>query len=148
MRNRAFIHLDQPLAHGASWRLTATGLNATWNSQPISRTVSFNQSALNTNIRLNQIGFLPQQPKVAWLGQYAGRGVDGANRPVNFSTSSGAPAFEVLSSTGGGVAFTGTATQSGAAEAFNLTGQQLWQLDFSQLTTPGNIRLCPVKSTN
>ena len=66
---RAFIHLDQPLVHGVSWRLTAIGLNATWNSKPISRTVAFNQSALNTNIRLNQIGFLPSYPKVAWLGQ-------------------------------------------------------------------------------
>jgi hypothetical protein len=135
---RAFIHLDRPLVHGVTWRLTVTGLNGTWNNKPISRTIAFNESALNTNIRLNQIGFLPQQPKRAWLGQYAGRGFDGANLPVNFSTASGPPTFEVLgSTTGQNVVFTGTATQSGAAEAFNLTGQQLWQLDFSQLTTPG-----------
>eukprot|EP01046_Picozoa_sp_COSAG06_P033750 COSAG06_NODE_3471_length_5297_cov_2.636591_1_plen_1225_part_10 len=135
---RAFIHLDRPLVHGVTWRLTVTGLNGTWNNKPISRTIAFNESALNTNIRLNQIGFLPQQPKRAWLGQYAGRGFDGANLPVNFSTASGPPTFDVLgSTTGQNVVFTGTATQSGAAEAFNLTGQQLWQLDFSQLTTPG-----------
>jgi hypothetical protein len=139
---RVFIHLDRPLANGANWNLTAVGLNATWNSKPISRAVSLNVSALNTNIRLNQVGFLPRQPKRAWLGQYAGQGVDGRNRAINFSTSSGAPTFEVLSDTDGQkTVLTGNATQSGARQAFNLTGQQLWQLNFSQLSTPGWYRV-------
>ena len=131
----------QPLASGA-WRLTAVGLNATWNTQPISRALSFNGSALNTNIRLNQVGFLPLQPKRAWLGQYAGRGSAGTNRPVNFSTASGAPTFEVLNDTDNQkVVLTGTATLSSPESAFNLTGQELWQMDFTQLTIPGWYRV-------
>lgn len=140
---RAFIHLPHPLVEGATYNLTINGLNASWNAAPISRLVSFSSTALNTNIRLNQVGFLPQQPKRAWLGQYAGQGTMGINVPVNFSTSTGPPVFEVLDDTGDGtkVVLSGTAKQSGAEQAFNLTGQQLWQLDFSQLTRPGWYRL-------
>ena len=140
---RAFIHLPHPLAEGTVYNLTALGLNASWNTAAVSRLVSFSGAALNTNIRLNQVGFLPQQPKRAWLGQYAGRGAGGTNVPVNFNTPAGPPTFEVLDDTGDGtnVVLSGTAKQSGAAQAFNLTGQQLWQLDFSQLTTPGWYRL-------
>ena len=135
---RAFLHLDAPMQPGIPYTLTATGLNATWNAAPISRTVQFNASALNTNIRLNQVGFLPQQrPKRAWLGQFAGQGVDGSNTPVQFFSRSRAATFEVVDAVTGQVALSGAKAAAASADSFNLTGQELWMLDFSDIQTPG-----------
>ena len=107
---RAFLHLPAPLQPGVEYTLTATGLNASWNRQPLARAVRFDAGALSANIRLNQVGFLPQQrPKRAWLGQYAGQAADGRNTPVRFFSHRRAASFEVVDALTDRVALSGEA---------------------------------------
>ena len=101
---RAFLHLAEPLTEGVEYTLTATSLNATWNGKAVALPVKFDAAALSENIRLNQIGFLPQQaPKRAWVGQYAGQDASGANTPVRFFTNS--RDFDVIDGISGRVAY-------------------------------------------
>jgi hypothetical protein len=167
--SRAFLHLASPLAPGVAVTVVAKGLNASWNNASISLHTAFDPAALNTNIRVNQIGFLPTVAKRAWLGQFAGADAAGNNVGVKFfatttttttATSSGGSgkstgsssngrssghdsvsrAFDVVDAVTGAVVLDGTAAPAGGA-AFNLTGQDLWTLDLSSVQTPGWYRV-------
>lgn len=136
---RAFLHLETPLVDGACYTVTATGLNASWNAAPITLRAVFNGSGLNTNIRVNQIGYLPAQPKRAWLGQYAGSDGRGTNQAVRFFRTAAAT-FDVIDATTGKVVLTAV-PELADGSAFNLTGQELWTMDFTSLVTPGWFRV-------
>lgn len=141
--HRAFLHLASPLEPNTTSSLVATRLNTTWNNGSISLPFAFDPTALNTNIRVNQIGFLPSHPKRAWLGQFAGADGSGTNVGVEFFGGSGASTsreFDVLDATTNEVVAKGTASPAGGA-SFNLTGQDLWTLDLSEVQTEGWYRV-------
>ena len=140
---RAFLHLAAPLAPGAEHSLLVAGLNTSWALQPITLPVAFDPSGLSENIRINQIGFPPDRPqKRAWLGQYAGSDARGTNVAVEFTAAVGiAPVFRVLDATTGRPVLSDRAATAAGQAAANMTGQGLWVLDFSDLSSTGWYRL-------
>ncbi len=134
-----FLELPTPMKQGASYTVTSTlaGIPGV--------PVAFNDRAnISDNIRVNQVGYLPDRAKYAYLGQYAG-----TKGPLGFSVDS----FELLDTTGKSV-FKGkvkvrettlpqnapaTLTSKGVNE--QLVGQDLYELDFTTFKTPGTYRL-------
>jgi hypothetical protein len=134
-----FLGLPTPMKPGATYTITSTlaGIPAS--------PVTYNDKAtVSDNIKVNQVGYLPDQAKIAYLGQYAG-----TKGPLPLSSDS----FQLLDSTGKTV-FSGKPTlrdtqkPSGApadwsARTLNetLTGQDLYELDFTSFKTPGSYRI-------
>ena len=92
------------------------------------------------SIQCNQVGYLPDGVKIAYLGQWMGSMAD-ANS-LHFATP---PEFALVDAKTGKSVFTGAAKfvhQGGADEGRGtLCASDTWELDFSAFTTPGEYRI-------
>jgi PKD repeat protein len=133
-----FLELPTPMKPGASYTITSTLAGIP--SAPVKFS---DKTSISDNIHVNQVGYLPTQEKIAYLGQYAG-----TRGPLPFTAQS----FELLDRNGKSV-FTGKPTRrtikptkdgqpiEGPDQSITLTGQELYDLDFTPFNTPGTYRL-------
>lgn len=132
-----FLGLPTPMKPGASYTIKSALQGIPTDA------VTFNDKAtLSDNIKVNQVGYLPDRAKFAYLGQYAG-----TKGPLPLTAAS----FELLDSNGKSV-FSGKPsrriikpTKDGQPvdgdQSLILTGQELYELDFSSFNTPGTYRI-------
>jgi endoglucanase len=133
MEHRLFVTFAIPLREGMHYRLSPA-------KAPPADFVPDSRSLVSPALHVNQLGFAPQDPaKVAFLSaSLAGQ------HPVDYADRSG---FEVINATTGQVQQSGRTVkrQSGAGGEYgrgDLTGAPVWELDFSELRTPGRYRVC------
>jgi len=117
-----FLELPAPMNNGKTYRVRAEGINAIKSLQP---TEFDDHSHVSDLIRVNQLGYLPDLPKHAYVGQYLGTA--GA-MPLEPGP------YELLASDGT-VAFHATLTRRAVNE--QLVGQQVLEADFTTFNTPG-----------
>jgi PKD repeat protein len=123
-----FLQLPQPLKNGCSYDVAIADIGAA--NLPDLPAIAFDDTKqINDNIRLNQLGYLPDYAKHAYVGQYMG---DAGPMPLS------ADSFEILDAAGK-VVHTGTPRPRTTNN--NLVGQQVVELDFTAFKTPGTYRL-------
>lgn len=122
-----FLQAPTPLKNGKTYSVVVGDIGA---AVPKLEPVTFDdRRQVNDNLRVNQLGYLPDYEKYAYLGQYMGD-----LGPMPF----GVQQFELLDANGKSV-FTGPLTRRSANE--ELVGQQLFQADFTAFKTPGMYRV-------
>lgn len=119
---RLFLKLPHSLKDGASYTVTVGDIGIA--VEPFSFT--FDDDKLNENIHLNQVGYLPNATKIAYLGQYLG--TDG---PMPFSANK----FEVRSVFDGALVYTNDVVLEKPNNPHS--GHNIYALDFSNLKTKG-----------
>jgi len=120
--NYVYLVLPQPLKEGQTY--TVKG--------PVDARELKYQGNLHTSraVKANQIGYTPDGPKIAYLGDWLGTlgklelGADG--KP-----------FHVVDVKTGKAVFTGKAVRN-QAELTDAHGSELYELDFTEFKTPGN----------
>ena len=123
-----FLKLPKPMKSGKVYGVRVGDIGAA--AIPELRPVRFDdRRQINDNIRLNQLGYLPDYEKRAYLGQYMG---DLGPMPI------AAESFEVLGADGKSV-FSGKVTKRGVGD--ELVGQTVYDLDFTAFKTPGTYRV-------
>lgn len=125
-----FLKVPQPLQNGKSYAVTIENIAEGDAKLPHLAPVAFNdRRQTNDNIRVNQLGYLPNHPKSAYLGEYMGSGGD-----MKFP----AQQFELLDASGKST-FKGAIKPRGVRD--ELVGQTVYELDFTSFNTPGNYRI-------
>ncbi|GFR43734.1 hypothetical protein Agub_g4845, partial [Astrephomene gubernaculifera] len=147
----AFLQLPSPLRDGVNYTVSVS-------AGPFGAARSFllavnERSQLNTNIRVNQVGYPLTGPKLGFLGAWLGcSSATPPYAPVALKLPGGAGAtFNVRDAVTGAVVFTGTPqlfappvtidNTSSPASPDLYTGQRVWLLDFSALTAPGRYHI-------
>lgn len=130
VRHRISLTLSKPLAVGTEYELTS----------PLGGTSTFtidDRSSRSPAVHANQVGYRPTDvSKQAYL-----------TAPTGDDSFATPPAFHVVDTADGTSAFDGTATKEslgpdGEVSKGDLTGLDVWALDFSALTVPGRYRVC------
>ena len=127
-----FLKLSQPMTAGHHYGVRLAGevgeaLKAA--SAPLPALLFDDRQTINENLRLNQLGYVPGYPKIAYLGQYLGDA--GA-------LETGAKEFALLDAAGKTV-FTGPIKPRGIND--ELVGHKVYELDFTAFETEGTYRL-------
>lgn len=117
-----FLTFPTPLENGKSYTLSVGDIGLPSSSFNF----TFSDDVLNENIKVNQVGYLPSSKKIATVGQFLGTG--GA---MSFDVSR----FEVRNSINGAVVYSGVGSLGRANDSES--GENVYNLDFSALTTPG-----------
>ncbi len=120
---RVYLHLPSSFVNGKTYTVTATNLGIT--TKPF--TFVFDDSRLNNDIRVNQVGYLPDAKKLGYVGQYMGTA-----GPMPFDISS----FEVKDATTDAVVYRGVPHLRNVDT--NNTGENVYELDFSALNKAGS----------
>ena len=127
-----YLSLGEPLKSGKTYRLTVR--NALEAEQ--SHTITFDETKRRSPaLKVNQVGYLPDARKFAYLGLWAG-----SLGPVEFE----AKEFRVVDAETGESVFNGpvrlrkkATTRDEDAYKLNLAGENVYDVDFSKLTKPG-----------
>jgi endoglucanase len=127
-----WIDLRQPMKAGAAYQITIPGI------APFEFTFR-EQETWSPAVQANQVAYRSDDPKSAFLGA----SLYGELR-TDFSSSS---KFNVIDTATGAVAFSGKPTRrelykGGEVGHGDLTGSDVWELDFSALQTNGQYRVC------
>jgi|GEM_PF-2202440 len=118
---RVFLELPSELKNGKTYTVTASNIGLPSKSF----TFTFNDADLNRNIKVNQVGYLPNAQKIGYVGQYAGTG-----GPLPFSINE----FHVRDASGRSV-YKGTPVFRNIDT--NNTGENVYELNFSEVTASG-----------
>jgi hypothetical protein len=128
-----FLIFDKPLINGQSYQLTAQGISdMSGNKVSLDTAFTFSDDAIFGNVKVNQVGYLPNGPKLGKLGNFLG---DQWGMEVDTLDP---PAFEVVT-TAGQPAFTGQCKYLKVDTVFS--GEWVFDLDFSSLKKPGEYYL-------
>jgi endoglucanase len=125
--HRVFLELPSPLLNGRTYTVAAGDIGIP--TLPMRFTFD-DRVQLNENVKVNQVGYLPSGPKVAFLGEY--RGTLGG---MPFSATT----FEVREASTEALAATGTVQLTTLDDSE--TGESVYELDFSSLASPGTYYL-------
>ncbi len=130
--SRLHLLLPTPLQPDHSYRVTLAGM--VWDggihAEPDAITVTWDESQPSESIQVNQVGYAPGAPKLAYVGNWLG---DLGSLPVDD------PSFRVVDSTTGAIACAGPLTLRAPADP--QSGADVYEADFSDLTTPGQYRI-------
>jgi len=75
IRLSVFLALPTPMKSGVTYRLRVQGVADTFGNvmEPAEVVIDYDETTLlNTNIKVNQVGYLPDAPKVGYVGGYVG----------------------------------------------------------------------------
>ena len=130
-----FLDLGEPLKTGDKVAVKAAADIIAGND---SFAFTFNEKkSVSRSIQANQVGYLPEGVKIAYLGQWMGS----MRNPGNSLTLAAPPAFEVVNAKTGKTAFSGTAVFTHAEKdsegRANMSASNVWELDFTRLAEPG-----------
>lgn len=130
--SRLHLLFPTPLRPGHSYRVTLTGLVGDGGipAEQNAVTLGWDGSQQSESIQINQVGYAPDAPKLAYVGNWLG---DLGPLPVDD------PNFSVVNAESGAIAFVGTLTLRAAADP--QSGADVYEADFSNLTTPGQYRI-------
>ena len=128
-----YAALPKPLQSGKRYTLTVRNALKTEQTHPI----TFEESRLRSPaIKVNQLGYLPDAAKLAYLGLWCG-----TLGPVEFR----AEKFNVVAAETGETVFNGavelrkeSTTRDEDAYKLNLAGENVYDMDFSEVTEPGS----------
>jgi hypothetical protein len=128
-----FLIFDKPLKNDQNYSLTVNDLkDLSQNTVSLDTTFKFSDQNIYGNIKVNQVGYLTNSPKLGKLGNFLG---DAWFIPIETVAP---PAFEVLD-LNDQVILRGSSTFLKADSSFS--GEQVFELDFSTLTSPGKYYL-------
>ena len=127
-----FLELERPLEDAEALRITL----------PAGEEVDFvyHKDAPSPLFRINQLGYMPQAPKYAYLGAWLGTG-----GPLPLHRKFSGAKYELVDAATRRTVFTGTLKARPAdpttAKGTPFTGEEVLELDFSRFTTPGRYYL-------
>ncbi len=125
-----YLKLPFHMTAGAAYQITDAWSNSvSW--------VYAEDQTISWALKVNQLGYLPDAPeKYAYLGSWLGA----AGGPLEVARFAG-QSFSLCDETNGQVVFTGTIVYRGdesvPTNGVILSGEKVYQLDFSAFTTPG-----------
>lgn len=124
------IHLlyDTPLQANTPYVLS--GLQTAGPLNQDSMEVSYNPDSISSSIQVNQLGFVPNRPKHAYVTNWLG---DAGGMPVDAST------FELVDTSSGTVVHTRELILRSPLDV--QTGGDVYDADFSDFVTPGNYQI-------
>jgi endoglucanase len=132
VESRLHLLLPNPLQPGQDYRVTLAGM--VWDgdipAEQEAVTVTWDARQPSESIQVNQVGYAPGAPKLAYVGNWLG---DLGPLPVDDR------AFQVVDTTTGAVAYAGSLTLRTTADP--QSGADVYEADFSDLTTPGQYRI-------
>lgn len=123
-----FLLFDEPLREGVTYELTVSA-DFPVAIQPV-KILFLPEANVTENIRVNQVGYFPQMPKYAIVGQYIG-----SLGPLPLELEE----FFLIRESDGKAVYKGQAELLRDHDPH--TGQKLYKLDFSGFTTPGTYRV-------
>jgi endoglucanase len=138
-----YLALPSPLVENKTYTLAMDSL--AWNYDSVTFTFD-SRTRRSLSVHVNQVGFVPQSPKHAWLSHWAGDyfhgGIDSG--AIDFSAYQNASWHLVDSQTGdvaktySGITLQKPRTEQDNNSLGNWTRADVWMLDFSDFTTPGS----------
>ena len=131
-----FLELARPLEDAEALRITL----------PAGETVDFTyrRGQGSPLFKINQLGYLPNAPKYAYLGAWLGTG-----GPLPLHREFSGAEFDLIDAATGKVVFTGKLKKRlpdpQTAKGSPFTGEEVLEMDFSSVTAPGRYRLAVEK---
>ena len=124
-----YVIFEKPLKNSSLYHLQVANISDTdGNAVNLDTTFIFSDAGIHGNVKVNEVGYLPESPKLGKLGRFLG---DAWFMPVDSLLP---PAFQVISEDQQ-AAFNGTCTYLKTDSAFS--GESVFEIDFSALETPG-----------
>lgn len=128
-----YLIFDKPLKNGNSYHLQTDGIrNIDGNATILDIMFTFSDADIRDNVKANQVGYLPEGPKLGKLGRFLG---DAWFMPVDTLSP---PPFQVIGADQQ-IVFEGTCQYLKSDSAFS--GESVFDIDFSALQTPGKYHL-------
>jgi hypothetical protein len=128
-----YLIFDKPLKNDVSYTLKANSLkDLSDNNATLDISFVFSDLLIDENVKANQVGYLPDSPKLGKLGNFLG---DAWFMPVDTVNP---PAFQVLNDADQ-VVHSGNSIFLKSDASFS--GERVCELDFSSFTTPGQYHL-------
>ncbi|KAA0994128.1 cellulose 1,4-beta-cellobiosidase [Dyadobacter sp. UC 10] len=133
IQSELFLVFEKPFENGIEYRLQAENLkDPAGNMTSLDTSFTFSDQVKLGNVKLNQVGYLPESPKLGKLGNFLG---DAWFLPIDQLNS---PDFQVLDGADN-VKFSGKSSFLKSDSAFS--GEMVFELDFSAFKTPGTYYL-------
>ncbi|CAG5067892.1 hypothetical protein DYBT9623_00619 [Dyadobacter sp. CECT 9623] len=133
VQSELFLVFDQPLQNGFEYRLEVKSLkDPAGNAAVLDTTFTYSDTSIFGNVKANQVGYVPDSPKLGKLGNFLG---DAWFLPIDPQNT---PDFHLLDEAEN-VVFSGKSTFLKADSAFS--GEMVFELDFSGVKTPGKYHL-------
>ncbi|PSL26576.1 glycoside hydrolase family 9 protein [Dyadobacter jiangsuensis] len=124
-----YLIFEKPLKNSSSYHLLVDNIIDTdGNAASLDTTFIFSDAEILGNVKANEVGYLPESPKLGKLGRFLG---DAWFMPIDTLAP---PAFQVIGENQQ-VAFNGTCQYLRSDSAFS--GEIVFEMDFSALETPG-----------
>ncbi len=124
-----YLIFEKPMKNSNSYHLQADNISdIDGNAVNLDTTFIFSDAQIHGNVKLNEVGYLPESPKLGKLGRFLG---DAWFMPID---SLAPPAFQVIGENQQ-VAFNGICQYLKSDSAFS--GESVFEMDFSSLETPG-----------
>ncbi|MGV3600516.1 MAG: glycoside hydrolase family 9 protein [Dyadobacter fermentans] len=128
-----YLIFDKPLKNGIAYRLLTDAINDTdGNAASVDEIFTFNDADIVGNVKVNQVGYLPDSPKLGKLGRFLG---DAWFMPID---SLAPPEFQLIGSDGK-IAYDGTCRYLKCDSAFS--GESVFEIDFSEFKSLGQYHL-------
>ncbi|MDR6808159.1 hypothetical protein J2Y45_005492 [Dyadobacter sp. BE34] len=124
-----YVIFEKPLKNSSLYHLQVANISDTdGNVVNLDTTFLFNDAGIHGNVKVNEVGYLPESPKLGKLGSFLG---DAWFMPVDSLLPL---AFQVIGEDQQ-VAFNGICTYLKSDSAFS--GESVFEMNFSALETPG-----------
>lgn len=124
-----YLIFDKPFKNGKPYRLQAEAIRDTdGNETGVDITFTFSDTEIRGNVKANQVGYLPEGPKLGKLGRFLG---DAWFMPVDTISP---PPFQLIGTNQQSV-FSGVCQYLKQDSAFS--GERVFEIDFSSWQTPG-----------
>ncbi len=128
-----YLIFEKTLKTNKSYRLQANNIrDLDGNAASLDKAFVFNDTQIRGNVKANQVGYLPESPKLGKLGGFMG---DAWFMPID---SLSPPPFQLIG-TGGATVFNGTCQYLKLDPEFS--GESVFEIDFSAFQTPGQYHI-------
>jgi endoglucanase len=126
--SRLHLLMPMPIAPGQTYRLNLSGLVGVYGGTvvPDELTLAYDPNRVSPSIQVNQVGYAPSAPKLAYVGNWLG---DLGPMPVD------ATIFRLVDADTGDVVHVGSLVLRGPADP--QSGNDVYEADFSEMRTPG-----------
>jgi hypothetical protein len=133
VQHELFLVFEKPLKNGTSYHLQIETLkDPAGNTAFLDTTFTFSYQQINGNVKASQVGYLPDSPKLAKLGNFLG---DAGTLPIDTINP---PDFQILNELGN---YVFQAKSKFLKIDSLLSGEMVFDLDFSAFKSPGKYHL-------